>query len=201
MSAGSFFDETIRHLARALAQIDEPPWEKVERLLRLCPSHSGSSPLMLTCRGREALVALLIFLNESKLKHKKRLTPYLLDIMNSLPSANWLQSGSVPGKSGQHPCQQFVYRFIVLLLQVAALDSSLQNQISSSVLQLLHSVTDMAVNETSANKGNGVHLFICVPTQIPVFHDSMSVDTSITCGIVWGHGYLWKSATACQCCC
>ena len=87
MSGGRFFAETVRHLARSLAQIEEPPWDKVgqldyvrtstsvdcdcrqvERLLRLCPSHSSSGPLMLTCRGREAVLALLIFLNESKLK-------------------------------------------------------------------------------------------------------------------------------------
>ncbi|XP_062522021.1 phosphatidylinositol 4-kinase alpha-like [Corticium candelabrum] len=147
-----FFSETVRQLARSLAEIGDLEWKKVEPLLRLCPTLTTSDCLILTYRSREAVLGLLLFLSESELKHKEKLVPYLLDFLKSLPSARWVHLCSNSAKSGHSDIQHFVFHLIIMLLQLATQDVSTQNQILVSILKLLQSLTEMVTNETSVTR-------------------------------------------------
>lgn len=85
----SFFAKTVEHLARCLAAMKPTPFEKVQRLLDLCPTLSANGIYRIDERSQDAVMALGIYFIESGLQHKSKILPYLTQMYKSLARCQW----------------------------------------------------------------------------------------------------------------
>ncbi|QQP57673.1 Uncharacterized protein FKW44_002741, partial [Caligus rogercresseyi] len=76
------YRSTILSLARSLAKIQDVPWDRIrDPLFSQCPSENA---LSLSEKNQDALIALGIFLLESKGAWKERIVPHLLQVISRL---------------------------------------------------------------------------------------------------------------------
>ncbi|XP_033126679.1 phosphatidylinositol 4-kinase alpha-like [Anneissia japonica] len=144
MSDGSnvSFSTTLQYLARSLAKITPPPWQRVEQLMKMCPQpvSMGTNICRLDVRRQEAVIALGIYFLESDLQFKDKILPYLLSLLAGLPNALWVEQTVHTTNDRLPMSEQFSFCLMTLLSDVAWKDPSLKDQIVSSqlvVFQLL----------------------------------------------------------------
>uniref|UniRef100_F6SPP9 Phosphatidylinositol 4-kinase alpha n=1 Tax=Xenopus tropicalis TaxID=8364 RepID=F6SPP9_XENTR len=138
-----FYFNTVLSLARSLAVQRPAAFEKVQKLLCMCPvDYHGV--FQLDERRRDALIALGIFLVESDLQHKETVVPYLLRLLRGLPKVQWIEeSNSRKGKGTLPVAETFSFCLVTLLSDVAHRDLSFREQILEAVLDVMQCLLGM----------------------------------------------------------
>lgn len=62
---------------------------QVQILFSMCPTESHNGSISISCRHQDAVIALGIYLLESKFQHKERIIIYLLQLVKLLEKATW----------------------------------------------------------------------------------------------------------------
>jgi len=55
----------------------------------MCPTEAQNGTISISCRHQDAVIALGIYLLESKLQHKEKIITYLLHLVKLLEKATW----------------------------------------------------------------------------------------------------------------
>ncbi|CAL8078131.1 unnamed protein product [Orchesella dallaii] len=149
----SFFAKTVEHLARCLAAMKPTPFEKVQRLLDLCPSPSANGIYRITERCQDAIVALGIYFIESGLQHKQKILPYLTQLYKSLARCQW--SSTVGSLEKISLVEKVSFLLTTLLSDVSILSGENERkEIISLQLELLHRVAESITEIVSAAHDN-----------------------------------------------
>ncbi|CAH1801953.1 unnamed protein product [Owenia fusiformis] len=174
---------TLLNLARSLAALKPASWEKVSRLVALCPKvNKDASALRLDKRGQEAIIALGVYLLESKLQHYEKILVYLLDIVKQLPKAQWHDGPQNKNADKLPNCEAFSFCLTTILCDVCGMKGELQNEIVTTLLDQLQILSRACSSANEQSK-----LEIC-KTTIPIF-----------IGIVRGFGRTSTDATPLIC--
>ncbi|XP_043924666.1 phosphatidylinositol 4-kinase alpha [Protopterus annectens] len=139
-----FYFNTVLSLARSLAAQRQPPPDKVQKLLCMCPvDYHGS--FQLDQRRRDAVIALGIFLVESELQHKEIVVPYLLRLLKGLPRVQWIEDtgGRKASRDTLPVAENFSFCLVTLLSDTAQRDATLRVQILETVLAVMKSLLAM----------------------------------------------------------
>ncbi|XP_072163702.1 LOW QUALITY PROTEIN: phosphatidylinositol 4-kinase alpha-like [Diadema setosum] len=135
---GGIFPQTVLHLARSLAQLEDVKWEKVQQLWLMCPQIPplGSGGICrIDQRRQDGMVALGVFLLESGLKFKEHLVPYLIDLVRCLPNAQWIEESGYRATDVLPMSERFAFNITTLLSDIATKDESSGDKILSSVVE------------------------------------------------------------------
>ncbi|XP_078675528.1 phosphatidylinositol 4-kinase alpha-like isoform X1 [Branchiostoma floridae x Branchiostoma belcheri] len=138
-----FFSATVLNLSRALAALTPAPVEKVQRLMRLCGQENSQGGYTLDRRGRDAIVALGVFIIESGLQHKELLVPYLIEILRNLPGAHWIPSPTTSKQNGLPESEQFSFCLVTLLTDIAHRDPSFRGEIITAQVEVLQTLATL----------------------------------------------------------
>ncbi|XP_041457096.1 phosphatidylinositol 4-kinase alpha-like [Lytechinus variegatus] len=138
---GALFPETLLHLARSLAQIQDLRWPKVQQLLQMCPQipHMGGI-CRIDQRRQDAMVALGIFLLESDLKFKDELVPYIINLVRCLPNAQWIEETGYRVIEVLPMSERFAFTITTLLSDIATKDTLYRDQILSTLVEVLQAL-------------------------------------------------------------
>ncbi|KAL5017409.1 hypothetical protein ScPMuIL_006998 [Solemya velum] len=137
------FSRTLYHLAKSLGAQKPSPWEKVSRLLSLCPTETTNGMFRLDQRGRDAIVAVGIYFLESNLQYKEKILPYLLDVLRGLSKAQWLDGTKNKVSTGLPIAECFSFCINTILSDVAHRDEDSKDQIISAQLDLMEVLTKL----------------------------------------------------------
>ncbi|CAD5119038.1 DgyrCDS7687 [Dimorphilus gyrociliatus] len=137
----AFFAQNLQNFARSLASLEAVPLAKLDRLKAHCPVFNSQPSVIINRRSRDAIIALGIFLIESKLQHKEDILSYFLKILEILPNFEWdLTQFTEDYKLPPQECFSFI--IITLLNDVIIKDNSLKTSIISYQIKLLRQLTD-----------------------------------------------------------
>ncbi|OCU01899.1 phosphatidylinositol 4-kinase alpha isoform X1 [Xenopus laevis] len=138
-----FYFNTVLSLARSLSVQRPAAFEKVQKLLCMCPvDYHGI--FQLDERRRNALIALGIFVVESDLQHKESVVPYLLRLLRGLPKVHWIEeSNSRKEKATLPVAETFSFCLVTLLSDVAHRDQAFRGQILEAVLDVMQCLLGM----------------------------------------------------------
>ncbi|XP_013387820.1 phosphatidylinositol 4-kinase alpha-like [Lingula anatina] len=162
-SREKFHFDTLKHLSRSLAALNPTPWEKVSRLLSLCPVPTSHGVLHLDQRSHNAITALGIYFLESGLQYADKLLPYLLNTLKGLVNAQWIDSAHRSPEYRLPLSECFSFCLNTLLSDVAQRDEALQEQIVSSQLEVFQVLCKMIQGSQDIPK-----VVLC-KSVIPVF--------------------------------
>ena len=124
-------------VARSLARLPAPPWEKVEQQVwRDCPQPASDS-LVLSSRHQQAVLALGIFYLESGFLHQDKILDYLLSIERGLASAIFPDELPTDRRSKLPPAESFAFTLTTLLNDVASHNPDTAGRILDTQLELL----------------------------------------------------------------
>ncbi|KAJ8338793.1 hypothetical protein SKAU_G00355790 [Synaphobranchus kaupii] len=138
-----FYFNTVLSLARSLAAQEASPEEKVKKLLCMCPV-DFRGVFQLDERRRDALIALGIFLVESKLQHKTFILPYLLLLLKGLPRVQWIEESTERKTRESLPvAENFCFCLVTLLSDVAQRDEEWGSQILEAVMDVMQVLLEM----------------------------------------------------------
>ncbi|XP_074644001.1 phosphatidylinositol 4-kinase alpha-like [Tubulanus polymorphus] len=147
-----FYSNSLFHLARALAAIKPAPWEKVSRLLSLCPHESNGAAIRLDQRGQNAIIAIGIFFLESEFQHEDKILPYLLMVLKSLPKVHWVDPVRTEAKDKLPISETFSFCLNTLLSDIAHSCKKLQDSIVNAQLETLQVLGKFLQGTTEAPK-------------------------------------------------
>ncbi|CAI8048545.1 Phosphatidylinositol 4-kinase alpha [Geodia barretti] len=148
----TFHASALNLLAGSLAKCPDLPWEKVQRLVAHCPPlpDSSSSSVVLHDRGLSGVVALGLFAVESELAHHGvKVLHYLLQLLESLPRASWVQNTLASAKREGVIVEQFCYKLGLILSQIAATNPSHSSKIVKALLDVLQWFCDQFIKSLS----------------------------------------------------
>uniref|UniRef100_UPI00358F5F62 phosphatidylinositol 4-kinase alpha isoform X1 n=2 Tax=Myxine glutinosa TaxID=7769 RepID=UPI00358F5F62 len=147
-----FFLRTALNLARTLASQNPAPLHQVQKLLCMCPA-TQPRVLELDQRRRDAVVALGIFLVESNLQYKDLLVPYLLQLLEALPRAQWIEDyGEKKEKERLPVAENFVFCLVTLMFDVAQREQTLREQILEEILHSLEAICGICQSPLNHDK-------------------------------------------------
>ncbi|KAG5834074.1 hypothetical protein ANANG_G00257410 [Anguilla anguilla] len=147
-----FYFNTVLSLARSLAAQQQAPEEKVKKLQCMCPV-DFRGVFQLDERRRDAVVALGIFLVESKLQHKKIILPYLLALLKGLPRVQWIEESTERKAREILPvAENFCFCLVTLLSDVAQRDENSRSQILEAVMDVMQALREMCLTPESHDK-------------------------------------------------
>ncbi|XP_060518279.1 phosphatidylinositol 4-kinase alpha [Cylas formicarius] len=163
-----FFHKTVMHLARALANIKNTPWDKVQTLFSMCAIEASNNSIAIHCREQDAVIALGIYFLESGLQHKEKIMPYLLHLAKSLEKATWLDEIKYNATDRIPMAEKFSFCLHTLLSDVAARCEDYRKIIIDTQVECLVSLTNSIVKLQDPNNCNSsAKLFLC-KTIVPV---------------------------------
>ncbi|KAL0266294.1 UNVERIFIED_CONTAM: hypothetical protein PYX00_008881 [Menopon gallinae] len=167
MSSGqkSFFRRAVQQLARSLAAIENTSWEKVEKLLHFCPVQDEKGIFQIDQRGQDGIIALGIYLLESGFQHSENIIPYLLQLLQGLTNAKWLDEVRMY-KNERIPVQErFSFCLNTLLSDIAAEKESVREKIISAQVHLFTVLTNILVTYKGKSKSKSYEkserFFLC----------------------------------------
>lgn len=147
-----FYFNTVLSLARSLAAHRPAPLDKVQKLQCMCPVDIRGV-FQLDERRRDAVIALGIFLVESKLQHKDAIVPYLLGLLKGLPRVQWIEESSErKGREALPVAENFSFSLVTTLSDVAQMDESMRIQILEAVMNLVQVLQETCQNIEGQDK-------------------------------------------------
>ncbi|XP_076062775.1 phosphatidylinositol 4-kinase III alpha isoform X2 [Oratosquilla oratoria] len=138
----SFFNRSVLLLARTLAKIQHTPYDKVEKLLTLCPCESKAGVFCIDQRGQDAVVAIGIYLLESGLQHSRPIVHYLLRLLRGLPKAVWLDEIKINSSDRIPVAERFSFLLNTLLSDVATKSDEFREEITAVQVEVLSALTN-----------------------------------------------------------
>ncbi|XP_077996530.1 phosphatidylinositol 4-kinase alpha-like [Glandiceps talaboti] len=160
-----FFSSTLLHLARSLANTASPPWQKVNRLMAMCPHPNGKLSYILDQRRQDAVIALGIYLLESGLQHKDNIVPYLLELLKGFPKAIWIDDPILQTRGKLPGSETFSFCLTTLLSEIAAEDDDYTLKIIQVQLDVFQTLGKLC---QSASTGEGARSHLCRDV-VPMF--------------------------------
>ncbi|KAK7078017.1 Phosphatidylinositol 4-kinase alpha, partial [Halocaridina rubra] len=154
----SFFSKCVLQLARTLAKIKPTPYEKVEKLLALCPGESHGGVYRMDQRGQDALVALGVYFLESGLQHQSSILQYFLKLLRALPKAVWLDEKKINPTDRIPVAERCSFLLTTLLSDVAAKSEEARDEIINAQVEVLSTLTNAitrAVRDDQLRSHNG----------------------------------------------
>ncbi|KAF2369044.1 hypothetical protein FHG87_000212 [Trinorchestia longiramus] len=147
-----FFHRTILLLARSLSKINPTPLDKVERIFALCPSETVGV-FRINQRGQDAVLALGVYLLESRQQHIDVLLPYLLKLLKGLPKAVWLDEKPLVETDKLPVAERFSFLLNSMLSDIAAntSDDQVREKILSAQVELLALLTALLTTAASSD--------------------------------------------------
>ncbi|CAM9283436.1 unnamed protein product [Lampetra planeri] len=147
-----FYFSTVLSLARSLAAHQHAPIDKVQKIQCMCPVDLRGV-FQLDERRRDAVIALGVFLVESKLQHKDAIVPYLLGLLKGLPKVQWIEESSKRKGGETLPvAENFSFCLVTLLSDVTQRDETLRAQILEAVMDIMQVLQDMCKNPEAHDK-------------------------------------------------
>lgn len=137
------YSKMLQQLAHTLAGMKPTPWEKVHKIMKLCPSESSHGTLKLDIRSQDAVLALGIYLLESGLQYKDKILPYLLSVLRDLPKAQWIDGPKGTQKHRLPMGECFSFCLNTILSDVAHTDGDVRDQILSAQLDTMVVLTTL----------------------------------------------------------
>ncbi|KAK7087993.1 hypothetical protein V1264_021976 [Littorina saxatilis] len=139
----NFHARTLLQLARSLGAIKDTPWEKVGRLMAMCPADSGKGVYRLDVRSQDAIIALGVYFLESGLQHKLQILPYLLKILRGMAKAKWVEGPRGLNRYRLPMAECFSFCLNTILTDVAFRDKDVKDQIISAQLEVMEVLTKL----------------------------------------------------------
>lgn len=87
-------------------------------------------------RGQEAILALGLYELQSNLQYKSKIMPYLVDVLQSLPTARWIDSQIFSASSMSPMSGEFTLCFVSLMSSLARKDNILAMEINKTILDV-----------------------------------------------------------------
>ncbi|CAB3384659.1 Hypothetical predicted protein [Cloeon dipterum] len=165
----SFFQKSVLHLARSLAAIKPSPWEKVKRLLQLCPQETQQGIYRIEQRGQDAVIALGVYVLESGLQHKDKILPYLLKLLKALAKAIWLDEVKYVRSEKIPVAERFSFVLNTILSDIASRDQDARAEIISAQIEFFGVLVNLSrsYKDQRSPRGSTARLTLCKAT-IPV---------------------------------
>ncbi|ESO97694.1 hypothetical protein LOTGIDRAFT_103639 [Lottia gigantea] len=140
---GSLHAKMLLHLAKSLASLKPTPFDKVKRLISLCPVESKTGSLKIDSRGQDAVIALGVYFLESGLQYKDEILPLLLSILRGLSKAKYIDGPKGLNKFKLPMTENFSFCLNTILSDVAFRDDNSRDEIISAQLDLMEVLTKL----------------------------------------------------------
>ncbi|XP_066970314.1 phosphatidylinositol 4-kinase alpha isoform X2 [Macrobrachium rosenbergii] len=168
----SFFSKCVLRLARTLAKINPTPYDKVEKLLALCPGESHGGVYRIDQRGQDAVVALGVYFLESGLQHQSSILQYFLRLLRALPKAVWLDEKKLNPTDRIPVAERFSFLLTTLLSDVATQSEEAREEVINTQVEVLATLTNAitrAVRDEQLRSINGKRSSIhFIPPELAV---------------------------------
>lgn len=163
-----FFHKTVMHLARSLANIQNTPWEKIQTLYSMGPIESQHNSISINCRQQDAVIALGVYLLESKLQHREKIIPYFIRIAKLLEKATWPDEMKYNATDRIPIAEKFSFCLHTLLSDIAVRCEEYRNEIIDVQVESMVHLTNNVIKMQDSNYWNSSSkLFLCKAT-LPV---------------------------------
>ncbi|CAM1325927.1 PI4KA (predicted) [Pycnogonum litorale] len=158
-----FYSTSVQSLARALANIHPTPWEKVQKLMSLCPQESGQGVFRLDQRGQDAVLALGIYLLESEFQHLEKILSYLLKLTKGLHKAIWSNECKIHESDRIPVSERFSFCLTTLLSDVASRCDDVREEILNGQIEFLGTLANLckSYQESHSPKSSAARLSLC----------------------------------------
>ncbi|KAK3731385.1 hypothetical protein QZH41_020342 [Actinostola sp. cb2023] len=113
-------------------------FDQVKKMSRLCPGRPKTPTDFYTLdqRSQEAILALGVYELQSNLQYKSKIMPYLINVLQNLPSAKWIEP-QMFGISAKSPISgEFTMCFVSLMSNLARKDNCLAVDINKAMMDV-----------------------------------------------------------------
>ncbi|XP_012945848.1 phosphatidylinositol 4-kinase alpha, partial [Aplysia californica] len=148
-----FHARSLLQLARSLAAIKPTSWDQVSRLMSMCPNVKDTGgTLRLDGRGQNAIIALGVYLLESGLQHSDAILKYLLQVVEYMPEAQWLDGPKGLNKYNLPMSECFSFCLNTILCDVAFRLPAYKDKIISTQLKVMEFVSNQCETPSSCSE-------------------------------------------------
>jgi phosphatidylinositol 4-kinase len=105
---------------------------------RLCPARPKppSNSFILDKRSQEAILAIGLYELQSNLQYKFKIMPYLIDVLQGLPNAKWIEPRMNVLSARSSMAGEFALCFVNLMSNLAGRDNQLAMKINGCVMDV-----------------------------------------------------------------